>query len=32
MANGVALVADWLKPIVNAMAAEQFTSGYVQMR
>ena len=31
MANGVALVADWLRPIVDAMAAEQFTSGYVQI-
>ncbi len=31
MANGVALVADWLRPIVDAMAAEQFTNGYVQI-
>jgi transposase len=31
MANGVALVADWLKPIVEAMAADQFVGGYVQV-
>lgn len=31
MANGVALVADWLRPVVEAMAAEQFTDGYVQL-
>jgi transposase len=31
MANGVALVADWLRPVVDAMAVEQFTDGYVQL-
>ena len=31
MANGVALVADWLSPIVETMAAAQFTGGYVQV-
>ncbi len=31
MANGIALVADWLKPVVEAMKAEQFTNGYVQI-
>jgi len=31
MANGVALVAEWLKPVVEAMKAEQFANGYVQI-
>jgi transposase len=31
MANGVALVAEWLKPIVEEMKAGQFTGGYVQV-
>jgi len=31
MANGVALVAEWLKPVVEAMKAEQFADGYVQI-
>jgi transposase len=31
MANGVTLVAEWLRPIVEAMAAAQFTNGYVQV-
>ena len=31
MANGVALAADWLKPVVEAMTAEQFANGYVQI-
>ena len=31
MANGVTLVAEWLKPVVEAMIAEQFANGYVQI-
>ena len=31
MANGVALVAEWLRPVVRAMEAEQFAGGYVQI-
>ncbi len=31
MANGVALVAEWLKPVVEAIKAEQFADGYVQI-
>lgn len=31
MANGVELVADWLRPIVAAMSEEQFADGYVQI-
>jgi len=31
MANGVALVAEWLVPVVDAMLREQFASGYVQI-
>ena len=31
MANGVALVADWLKPIVKVMGVEQYSDGYVQV-
>jgi len=31
MANGVALVADWLKPVIEEMKAGQFKSGYVQV-
>jgi hypothetical protein len=31
MANGVALVAEWLKPVVEAMKEEQFANGYVQI-
>jgi len=31
MANGVTLVAEWLKLIVEAMIAEQFANGYVQI-
>ena len=30
MANGVALVAEWLKPVVEAIRAEQFDGDYVQ--
>lgn len=31
MANGVALVAEWLRPVVEVMGAEQFGHGYVQV-
>lgn len=31
MANGVALVAEWLRPVVDAMSAEQFSGGYMQL-
>jgi transposase len=31
MANGVALVAEWLQPVVEAMKLEQFAHGYVQI-
>ena len=31
MANGVALVADWLRPVVAAMETGQFAEGYVQI-
>lgn len=31
MANSVALVSDWFRPIVEAMAAERFVDGYVQI-
>ncbi len=31
MANGVALMAEWLRPVVDAMTAEQFSAGYVQL-
>ncbi len=31
IANGVALVAEWLRPIFATIEAEQFESGYVQV-
>lgn len=31
MGNGVALVAEWLKPIVEVMIRKMFESGYVQI-
>ena len=31
MANGVALVAEWLKPVFGEMKKEQFADGYVQI-
>ncbi len=31
LARGIELAADWLRPIVDAMQAEQFSGGYLQI-